>query len=532
MTASPTDLDPRPGSDDAPADRVTPVAEPDWRRRPGFLRAFVFGTGAGVMAVEFGAQRLMAPFFGTSQLVWGTLIGLILIALSGGYALGGRLADRHPTPTLLGFIVLGAGVFIATLPSLAEPLLARMVQGVLYTPAGIVVSSFVGVAVLFVPPVAALGAASPFAVRLAIEDARTAGRRTGSLYAWSTAGSIVGTFASVFLTIPALGVRATLWLAAALLIALGALTIGRWPWSALLAVPLIGVVTAAPLLKSLPGVITEQETPYQFAQVYRLSNGDLALSVNDAAGIQSVYTTRRLTGMVFDAFLTVPFRFPLRRPLSALLIGMAAGTVPTLYAREVDPYRAPVRMTGVEIDPALTALGRRYFHLRPGAARVVNADGRVYLERTTRRFDLIIVDAYSNEIYIPFALATRNFFQLVRAHLARGGILALNVGSSSPNSALLQAFERTLRAVFPHISIAKTPGLYNYLVLAGARPLVPPRDRALPPYLRPVARVLDRTWREPNPGPGLVLTDDRAPVESLTDRMILDQLRSSLGGPG
>lgn len=481
------------------------------------------------MAVEFAAQRLLAPFFGTSQLVWGTLIGMILLALSGGYALGGRLADRWPVTAGLGTIVLAAGAFIAALPALAGPLLARTAAGLLATPAGAVLSSFVGVAVLFVPPVAALGAASPYAVRLAIEDTNTAGRRTGSLYAWSTAGSIAGTFGSVFLTIPLLGVRATLWLSAALLIVLGVLALRRWLPATLLVVPLVGALTAPPLLKPLPGVVTEIETPYQFAQVYRLANGDLALSVNDAAGIQSVYTTRRLTGMVFDAFLTVPFRFPRQQPISALLIGMAAGTVPTLYRREVDPYRAPVRLTGVEIDPALTALGRRYFRLRPDAARVVNADGRVYLETTRQRFDLIVLDAYSNEIYIPFALSTREFFRLVRSHLRRGGIVALNIGSTSPNSQFLRAFERTLGAVFPHISIAKTPGLYNYLVLAGSRPLGPPRDSSLPPYLRPVGRFLKETWREPRPGRGMVLTDDRAPVESLTDRMILDRLRSSLG---
>lgn len=491
-----------------------------------FLRAFVFGIGAAVMAVEFGAQRLIAPFFGSSQIVWGTLIGLILLALTGGYAIGGRLADRFPSPVPLGGIALVAGIYIAILPAMARPLLSAMIAGLLATPGGVVILTFAGVALLFVPPVAALGAASPYAVRLAIEGAETAGTRAGSLYAWSTGGSIAGTFLAVFILIPDLGVRETLWLASGVLILLGAAATGRRLPASLLIVPLIAALTAPALLKPVPHLLAEVETPYQFAQVYQTGD-QVALSVNDAAGIQSVYTPHRLTGMYYDDFLTLPFRFPRRQPISALLIGMAAGTIPTLFARDVRPYRT-VHLTGVEIDPALTALGRRYFHLRPGSARVVHADGRVYLESIRRSYNLIMVDAYNNEIYIPFALSTREFFALCRAHLRAGGILALNVNAISPHAELLEAFERTLRAAFPDVAVAQAYGAYNYLLVASTHPLSAPDPAAVPRFLGPAAAGLAAGWHEPHPGHGLILTDDRAPVEALTDGMILGRLRSSL----
>lgn len=492
----------------------------------GFLRVFVFGTGAAVMAVEFGAQRLIAPFFGSSQIVWGTLIGLILLALTGGYALGGRLADRYPSAGPLGVLVLAAGVYVAVLPALARPLLSAMVAGLLATPGGVVLLTFAGVAVLFVPPVAALGAASPYAVRLAIESTETAGTRTGSLYAWSTFGSIAGTFLAVFLLIPDLGVRETLWLSSVVLIILGAIAIGRRLPSLLLLVPLVTGLTSPSLLKPVPHLLTEVETPYQFAQVYRAGD-KIALSVNDGAGIQSVYTRHRLTGMYYDDFLALPFYFPAQRPISALLIGMAAGTIPTFIARDVRPYR-PVNLTGVEIDPVLTTLGRRYFHLQPSAAHVIHADGRVYLEGTHQTYDLIMVDAYNNEIYIPFALSTREFFALCRAHLKPGGILALNVNAVSAHAGLLEAFERTLRTAFPYVAIAKARSAYNYLLAASVKPLAAPNPGVMPAFLRPVGQSLATGWHTPHPGRGLVLTDDKAPVEALTDAMILDRLRSAL----
>ncbi len=493
------------------------------RTSAAFLRLFVFGAGAAVMAVEFGAERLMEPFFGSSQLVWASLIGLILLALSIGYEVGGRLADRWPHRATLGYITLGAGVFVALLPLMAEPLLKAMVGGLLDTPAGVVIASLLGTVLLFMPPVAALGVASPFAIRLAAAGDETSGRRAGSLYAFSTLGSLLGTFLPAFWIIPSFGVRATFWLSAGLLIVLGLVMARALALSFLVLLPALLPLVQSPLLKPMPGLIGEWETPYQFAEVYRLPTGETALSVNDAAGIQSVYTRKRLTGLYYDAYLVLPFLFPRGTDVTSLLIGMAAGTIPTMLQRDVSSYRK-VDLTAVEIDPTLVSLGRRYFHLKPDAARVVNADGRVFLETSRSQYRLMVVDAYSQEIYIPFYLTTQQFFALCRSHLAQDGVLALNVNAVSNHAALLQAIERTAMTVFPYVYVSRAPGLYNRLIVASERPLALPAPQALPGYLRPVAQGLAATWRRPSPGPGLVLTDNLAPVETLTDQMILDRL--------
>ena len=488
-----------------------------------FWQLFVCVTGAAVMAVEFSGERLLAPYFGSSEPVWGGLIGLVLLALAVGYRWGGRLADRRPQAVLLGLIVVAAGAFVGALPEMAQPILETTVRGLLFTPGVVALAALCGTALLLVPPVIALGAVSPFTLRLVVNDQRRTGEIAGSLYAWSTVGSLIGTFVPVFVTIPDVGVRATLWFSSAALILVGAVVAGRARYALLLLVPLVGLVFHPRTLKPVAGLVTEVETPYQFASVYRLPGGDLALSVNDGAGIQSLYTKARLTGMYYDDFLLLPFAIPGTAPVQTLLLGTAAGTIPTLYERDVAPYRK-VSLTGVEIDPTLTALGRRYFHLNPKTA-VVSADARVYLETAKRRLDLIISDAYSQEIYIPQTLSTQQFFALCRQHLAPSGILALNVNASRPHAPLLAAFERTLGTVFPHVYVARARGSFNYLVMASGRPIRLAAPSELPSFLQATATDLQAGLHSAQPRPGLVLTDDRAPVQALTNGMILRALR-------
>lgn len=502
--------------------------KPDWRTKQWFLRFFVFCTGAGVMSVEFGAQRLLEPFFGNSEIVWATLIGIILLSLAGGYAIGGRIADKWPTVHGMGLLTAAAGLYVAFLPLASYPILNSVSGGLLNSSAGLVIAALIGTIILFMPPVAALGAVSPYSVRLTIVNRQSAGTKTGSLYFWSTFGSLAGTFIPTLYTIPTFGVRETLWLSSALLIGLGILTLKRGILLVVCLVPLVASQISSPLLKPVKGLITEVETPYQFAEVYKLNSTETALSVNDSTGIQSLYTPSKLTGLYYDAYLTLPFMFPKKQPVKTLLIGMAAGTIPTLYLRDIDPYRANVPITGVEIDPKLVQLGKRYFHLKSTAAKVVNEDGRVYLRTTKSSYNLMIVDAYSQEIYIPFYLTTKQFFQEAAKHLDQNGILAINVNATSSKSALLRAIERTLKTVFPHVYIAKAPGTYNQLLVGSNKNITLPKNSVLPGFLKKVRSSLAATWRIPNPPKGIILSDNHAPVQEMTNQMILSKLGSKL----
>ncbi|MBA2297937.1 MAG: fused MFS/spermidine synthase, partial [Actinobacteria bacterium] len=152
------------------------------------LAALVFGAGTGSLATEIAASRLLAPYFGSSTIVWSNLIGIVLAGLALGYFLGGRLADRRPEPRLLGLIVLAAAVWVAVTPFVARPFLDATVSSLDDASAGAVIGSFFAVLLLFAPAVVLLGMVSPFAIRLAISDVATAGAVAGRFYALSTGG--------------------------------------------------------------------------------------------------------------------------------------------------------------------------------------------------------------------------------------------------------------------------------------------------------------------------------------------------------
>src|SRR5450759_488191 len=167
-------------------------------------------SGMTSLGVEFGASRLLAPYFGTSLYVWGVLIGLVLIYLSAGYVIGGRLADRHPHDEVLYQITAWAGLWIGLIPLVSYPILLASQQGFKELSAGLVAGTLLAVVLLFAVPVILLGCVSPFAIRLLVKNVETSGNTAGRLYALSTAGSILGTFLPVFWFIPTYGTRPTL----------------------------------------------------------------------------------------------------------------------------------------------------------------------------------------------------------------------------------------------------------------------------------------------------------------------------------
>ena len=175
------------------------------RRRLGVV---VFTAGAGTLATEISASRLLAPYFGSSTVVWANIIGLILVYLSLGYWLGGKVADRKPEPRLLGWIVLVAALVIAALPFIARPVLDVTVQGLDTISVGAIVGSFFAALLLFAVPVTLLGMYSPFAIRLLMRSPHRSGVVSGTVYGISTAGSIVGTLGTTFYLIPLIGSRA------------------------------------------------------------------------------------------------------------------------------------------------------------------------------------------------------------------------------------------------------------------------------------------------------------------------------------
>jgi spermidine synthase len=491
-----------------------PLARTGVARSQTALSLLVFGAGTGSLAVEICASRLLAPYYGSSTIVWANLIGLVLLALSLGYWLGGRLADRRPSPRLLGAIVVGSAILVALTPFITAPILDVAAVGLDELSVGAVVGSFFATLLLFAPPVLLLGMVAPFAIRLAIEDVGTAGAVAGRLYALSTAGSLLGTFLSALVAIPAIGTQRTLLVSAALLALTGSILLGRrWLLFALGLAALLAVPPGA--IKASAGVIYEHESRYQFVQV-RERAGVRRLFLNEGVAVHSVWRRNTvLTGGVWDAFLAVPLLLE-REPQRLAVLGNAGGTIARAFGR----FYPGVAIDGVEIDPAVTDAGYRFFGMGENPRLTAHdADARPFLRRADRRYDLIYIDAY-HQPYVPFYLATREFFELVRERLRPGGIVALNVATVPGDRRLVRHLAGTLAAEFE--TVRTWPVLrFNHIVVGLTEPRRPVRPAA-DPRLQPLAHLLRKQLSPPVPASSDPWTDDRAPVEWITDRMIVE----------
>ena len=483
------------------------------------LGTLVFGAGIGSLATEIAASRLLAPYFGSSTIVWANLIGLVLASLAIGYWLGGWIADRRPEPRLLGTIVVLSGVYLAAVTFVSRPLLDFTIEGLDETSAGAVIGSFFAVLLLFAPTVILLGTVSPFAIRLAIHDVTSAGETAGRFYALSTVGSLVGTFATALVLIPLIGTQRTLLLTAAVLAATGSILLGRRSLAVAVALAVLLVIPPG-ALKASPGLVDEETSLYQYVQVVEKPDGRRQLFLNEGVAVHSLwYPNSVLTGGIWDTFLALP---PLLdRPLQRVaILGNAAGTT----ARALAVYYPGVRIDGVELDPAVSDAGREWFGMGEIAGLTVHdADARPFLRRTDDRYDLIVVDAY-HQPYVPFYLATREFFELARDRLRPGGIVALNVAAVPDDRRLVRAIAGTLAAAVPQV--VEWPALRFNTVVIGFDRVTPVEElrRRLesgPADLAPLRELLARGMRpaEPFDDPW---TDDRAPVEWVTDRMIVE----------
>jgi spermidine synthase len=488
------------------------------------LPLLVFVVGTGSLGAEIAAVRLLAPYFGASTIVWANTIGVVLVALSLGYWLGGKLADRHPHLRGLCLLSLVAACLLALVPFAADPLLDVAVEALDQISAGAFVGSLAAVLALVAVPVLLLGAVSPYAIRLAVERVEEAGTVAGRLYALSTAGSLVGTLVSALLLIPLIGTRRT-FLVFALAISLVAVTGLRPTRRYVLAPAAIVVLIALPVgtLKAQTDdgrVIHETETEYQYARVVERPDGSRALELNEGQAIHSLYKPGTvLTGDVWDGHLVLGFASFDRTPRRVAILGNAAGT----SSRAYEEYFPTTRVDGVEIDGELSDIGRRYFDMSNPRLRLYHEDARPFLRRVDARYDVISVDAY-RQPYIPFYLATREFFELVRDRLAPGGAVIVNAGHPEGQDELEQVLTATMHEVFPHLlrdPIEPT----NTLIVASERELTTARLRRnvprLPAGLRATAAAAAARLA-PRLRGGSVYTDDRAPVEWLIDKSIVD----------
>jgi spermidine synthase len=463
----------------------------------------------------------MAPFFGASTIVWANTIAIVLVALSIGYWFGGRMADRHPTLPALCATVLAASALMALVPFVSHPFLRLSVAAFDEYSIGAFAGSLFGVLVLVAVPVLMLGSVSPWAIRLKMRAVEDAGEMAGRMYAISTVGSLLGTFAAALLLIPLVGTQRTFLTFALITAAVAALGLRpRWALVPLVIAGLMLVPVGTVKGSSEARVLHEADTEYQYARVVEYPDGTRRLELNEGLAIHSLYKPHTaLTGGYWDAFLVDPLAVQPHPPAHVAMLGTAAGTTARAYAH----YFPRTIIDAVEIDGALFDIGRRYFGLRPRPQlREHTADARPFLRATDQRFDAIFLDTY-RQPYIPFYLTTKEFFQLAHDRLNPGGSVLINVGHPESSDRLEKVLSATVGTAFKYV-VRDPVKSENTVLIASDTPITRDTLRrgaaSLPSDLRTVAR--DASGRlAPALRGGPVYTDDHAPVEWLVDESIV-----------
>ena len=487
------------------------------------LRAIAFCVGAASLGAEIAAARLLAPYFGASTIIWANTIATVLVALSIGYAVGGRLADRRADLPGLCAIVLGAAVLLAIVPFVSDPFLHEAVKALGALSVGGFIGSLAAVLVLVAVPVLLLGMVAPYANRLAVGRVVDTGTVTGRLYAISTAGSLVGTFLAALLLIPLIGTHRT-FLVFALLLALAAAA-GAGSWRFLVVAGIIAGLLAIPpaaIGADVSGarVIYATETPYQYARVLQFPSGERWLQLNEGVAVHSLYRPGSyLTGGYWDDFLVLPFAERSAPPRRIAILGDAAGTVARAYGH----YFPRTRVDAVELDGELTAIGRRLLRpARPSAAPVHR-----------RRSALARDEPGALRRDLPRRLPPA-LHPVLPAH---AGVLL----ADAPAPRGRRDGDRQ-RGAHPRLRLAREGGLRHAargvrrrrarrgqrheLARGGERPAACrspgwPRSRPAGRFARWPASASRRADRVPALPGGAVYTDDKAPVEWLTDLSIL-----------
>jgi spermidine synthase len=460
------------------------------------------------------------------------LIGLVLVYLSAGYVIGGRLADRHPREEVLYQITAWAGLWIGIIPLISYPILLASQQGFKELSVGLVAGTLFAVVILFAAPVILLGCVSPFAIRLLLRDVETGGNTAGRVYALSTAGSILGTFLPVFWFIPTYGTRPTLEGFGLVLVAVSVAGLWPWPRRRVYAAFAAAVILAWIFLPSgikppqVGQLVYEKESAYGYIQVVQ-DGTKTELILNEGEAVHSIYDPQSLlTGGPWDYMLVADsFRPAVQneaRPASVAILGLAGGTAARQYTAA---YGNSVQITGVEIDPDILSVAHRYFHLDEPNVHPVVADARYWLDTQAGKYDVIVMDAY-RQPYIPFHLTTREFFSEVRAHLAPGGVAVVNAGRTASDYRLVDALASTMAAVYPSVFLVDVPAFSNTLVYGTMEPVTledVKHNLGLidEPLAQDVARSVTNEGRlRVSPYHGQVFTDDLAPVERLIDEII------------
>ena len=494
------------------------------------LYVIVFLGGASVLSLEILGTRILGPFYGVSLFLWSALITVTLAALSLGYALGGRWADRGPRYSRLALMLGAAGIWLLAVPWAKRPVLELM------EPLGLRTAVLLASTLLFFVPLMFLGMVSPYAIRLKAGSLNEVGRTAGNLYAVSTLASVLAAVATGFLLIPNVGVnRLTLLIGAVLLVGAALALLARekggskGAGAAVLVLGLAagGATWALPFDRARPGegLLEVRQSPY--AEIRVLDWEDYRLLLIDGGGHTVVEPGSWRTHYPYAKVMDIN-KFFFSDPGRMLLIGLGGGSIVKSFDQtgwEVDV---------VEIDPVVVEMARRYFGIEDTECDVFTQDGRQYLLTHETTYDLIVLDAFGSSS-IPFHLVTREAFALIESRLRPGGVLAVNIQADGWFDVLTRSLAATLQESFDRVlalPLSEPRNQFgNLVLLASDRELeFPPEMLGSPydflddPYLHWTVLARVHAWDNrfiPDASGVPVLTDDRNPVDLWAERINL-----------
>lgn len=503
-----------------------------------FLYLTEFFAGMSVMAVELGASRLLAPYFSSSQIVWTIIIGTIMIAMALGNIYGGKSADKSPNPDKLYGRILIAAVWIALIPVAGKYIVLGISALLIFTVNNnfLIIAAFCACMVIFVFPLFLLGTVTPSLAKYSVSSLDDSGRTVGTLGAFNTIGSIIGTFVPTFVTIPAVGTSITFLIFAGILIVLSVIYFvsSRVGYKKII---ISGVIFVSCCVFGhgdsfafwQKDLTYEGESIYNYLQVSE-DDKQVSLSTNVLFGVQSVYMKDdTLTGLYYDYAMAAPLMVPDKNPdsMEVLILGMGTGT----YATQCRKYFGDMNIEGVEIDEKITKLSRKYFAL-PDDINVTTYDGRAFLNASDRKYDVIMVDAYQ-DITIHFQMSSVEFFRLVKSHLNENGVMVVNMNMrGNDDGDINQYLADTISSVFGNVYTVEVDNSTNRELFASDNnDMMGVLNDNISGIKDADLRFMMNKVRDNsiayNAGK-LIMTDDNAPVELLgmkvIDKIIRDEV--------
>ncbi|SEK20472.1 spermidine synthase [Ruminococcus albus] len=523
-------------------------------KTPGILKSKLylylteFFAGMSVMAVELGASRLLAPYFSSSQIVWTIIIGTIMIAMALGNYFGGKSADKDPDPDKLYKRILFSSVWIAAIPFIGKMVILGISALLVVTVSTnfLIWAAFLACMVIFVYPLFLLGTVTPSLVKYTTDSLEDNGKTVGTLGAFNTVGSIIGTFAPTFITIPTVGTAVTFLIFSGILLLLGIV----YFFSCKRGYIRVAICTVLFIAFCVTGTVLgfafweksltyEGESVYNYLQV-KEDEKQASLSTNVLFGVQSIYMKDGgLSGLYYDTAMAAPLMSDGGdvTEKNMLVLGMGTGT----YAKQCRAFFPGIKVDGVEIDDKITDLAHKYFEL-DSDIKVTTYDGRAFLNSlkganrkdpdSAVKYDVIMVDAYQ-DITIPFQMSSVEFFTLVKESLAPGGVMVVNMNMHSDKEGSINEYLcDTIASVFGNVYTVKVDGTTNRELFASELTGMPDRlysssqkleDPDLKNLMEDVYMNMERYE-----GGELILTDDKAPVELLGMQVIDDLISEEL----